>query len=902
MLFKPRYGSRLPFRLALISFMGVFYLLIQASVHYIRLLFHVRVEEVTVVDYLLGNVSFTNPWYYIATLVYSTFTWLYLTNIQEFKKNRIKVFSLVISVLAVTMQLCWLFSKFVSNLLIKLQNQQVTMNQSSLELYNSVYPQAQQQFFYTFVNLLPLLLFFLIWLWIFNKSNPYLHDIYQFIKDYQFEFRVHPFKWIIPNKMRKRIQFAIQSFFFSQYSSYTPSIVLGPRTKDDYYVIMPGGDRQVSTLVIGGPGTGKSAALLKPIINQDLHHFTKFINDFPTISRGKEYEQEKGKYLNSIIVIEPSGDLCDAAMELALAHGIPKEVIYYVDPTNPKTPCINLFNASFDLVAEMFAMVIEGIGEKQEFYFAQLQRTHLKNYIYLLMLHNPAFRPTLDNLLDMYNDAQLVYNMYLDLKKRYDEKEKEIHIIDIEDRDERNYWLAIKDILAWIHASLGAVTEGQGFAKKTIRYDVDSDDGYFKYGKAYSYAGQLKYRDAKEEHVSGLRNILSGMATNVILRRVLFGKSEFDFDLFLELGGLLLVNTALDKLQGMSEVLGKFFTLSIQNATFRRQANTSTYSHLIIDEFPNYIYESFQTYPAQSRKYKMIITVVCQSLSQLAYKYGKDFQNTILSTMRSKLVYGDLTKEEADYFSETFGDKEHYVESVSAQDGTLFEGKNGRKENNSFTKQAEPIFSPSDLIYQQPFECAVKIVVDNKPIMAQQIQANFVPKEEFKEAVVKIKKDALTVWLKARQEQVQQKTKILLSSEQSIQQSNESVISTMVFENDKDIVDLLLDKGVTRSKSTGIEKVIEKKRNNPDEVILEKLLQKERDNNTDSNEIELIKESKANQKALFDIISQITDTQPSGNKKVIMEDHMEKESKIEISNELPNSTQKKAGLSIFIKK
>ncbi len=94
--------------------------------------------------------------------------------------------------------------------------------------------------------------------------------------------------------------------------------------------------------------------------------------------------------------------------------------------------------------------------------------------------------------------------------------------------------------------------------------------------------------DREEEYVKGLRNILKDLASNVLIRRVLFGKSDFDFDVHLEQGGILLVNTAKGELADLSNVLGKFVLLSMQNAVFRREPNISPYHHIIVDEFPDY--------------------------------------------------------------------------------------------------------------------------------------------------------------------------------------------------------------------------------------------------------------------------------------------------------------------------
>ncbi|MED1900803.1 conjugal transfer protein TraG [Bacillus thuringiensis] len=58
--------------------------------------------------------------------------------------------------------------------------------------------------------------------------------------------------------------------------------------------------------------------------------------------------------------------------------------------------------------------------------------------------------------------------------------------------------------------------------------DFQGEPAVYKSGK---YRGQLMHYDREEEeYVKGLRNILKDLASNVLIRRVLFGKSDFDFD------------------------------------------------------------------------------------------------------------------------------------------------------------------------------------------------------------------------------------------------------------------------------------------------------------------------------------------------------------------------------------
>ncbi|MEB8799559.1 hypothetical protein P4I81_25300 [Bacillus cereus] len=48
------------------------------------------------------------------------------------------------------------------------------------------------------------------------------------------------------------------------------------------------------------------------------------------------------------------------------------------------------------------------------------------------------------------------------------------------------------------------------------------------------------------------------------------------------------MNTAKGELAELSNVLGKFVLLSMQNAVFRRKPNVSPYHHIIVDEFPDF--------------------------------------------------------------------------------------------------------------------------------------------------------------------------------------------------------------------------------------------------------------------------------------------------------------------------
>ncbi|GLO68282.1 type IV secretory system conjugative DNA transfer family protein [Oceanobacillus kimchii] len=521
-----------------------------------------------------------------------------------------------------------------------------------------------------------------------------------------------------------------------------PDVVLGPNSKTKEMVVQPGNDRTLNNIIVGSIGTGKTAALVLPIINQDLHWMTRFINHFPSVHKRDDYntEEVQGMYLNGLSIIEPSNDLCQKAYRLVKSHGIPEETVFYIDPTNPETPSINVMRGPVDKVAEAFAMVIEGLAEggQGNFFFQQSERNHLKHYIYLLKMHKGETEDdnaTFDLLLDMYNNAQLVRQMHIQLKDTFPETD----IDSIENRDERNHWKIIQQIDEWFDNSLLPRTSRSGEPVKV------------RTGK---YRGEEEYYDAKAEYVQGLRNILNDIGSNKLLRRVLFGHSKFNMDKHLKYGGVLLVNTAKGELGELSNVLGKLVLLNLQNGVFRRPPNISTFHHIIVDEFPDYVYRPFKEFPAQSRKYKAIVTVVAQTITQLADKYGTTYMHTLLGTLRHKMVYGDIPQFDAQLFSQIFGEEERYDEGTQEQEISPLQDDPTLRTGSNYTRTKDVIMTPSDIIFQKEFQAAVKIVKNNRPIPVVQIDANFVNKDEFETAIELVEEESGTFWLNERNRQL----------------------------------------------------------------------------------------------------------------------------------------------------
>lgn len=569
--------------------------------------------------------------------------------------------------------------------------------------------------FLLLIMALPFIGIVLLGLYLIGLFNQYRDEIIDAFKNYEVTSR-----WL-------------QRFTQSERNTGLPDIILGPDSQTNEQVTVPGKDRSLNMMIIGSIGTGKTAAIAAPMINQDLHHFTKYINDFPRIYQRDDFDKVKGDYLNGLVIIEPSNDLCQDVYRLCLAHGIPEEAIYYVDPTNDNTPAINPLQGPVDKVAESLTMVVEGLGENDNFFFAQSQRAHFKQYIYLLKLHSAeAEEPTMADLYTMYNDVQLVHLMHEKLKQRI---EKEAPLANTE--KEKDFWSVVQDVDRWFDDTIVPVRDHRTNEVQRIQS-----------GK---YKNKVEYYDKKGEFIEGLRNILTDISSNVLLRKVLFRKSSFDFDAHLKAGGILLVNTEKGDLMELSNVLGKMVLLSVQNAVFRRQPKVEPYHSIYADEFADYIYKPFKSFPAQSRKYKANIHVIAQTIAQLADDFGPNFMHTLLTTFRHKVVYSDVSQMDAETFSFLFHEKNNYVESSTEQSVSPLQDSPVTRMGMSYQQEKDAVMSPGDILSLKAFEAAAKIVVNNESKPARRIKANFVPYEEFTEAKIKVNPEAAAIWLSERE-------------------------------------------------------------------------------------------------------------------------------------------------------
>lgn len=142
-----------------------------------------------------------------------------------------------------------------------------------------------------------------------------------------------------------------------------------------------------------------------------------------------------------------------------------------------------------------------------------------------------------------------------------------------------------------------------------------------------------------------------------------------------------------------------------------------------------------------------MITTLQQTIAQLSGAFGEPYMDTLIGTMRNRYVFGDLPVYDAEYFSKLFGDKFEFEESETEQSVSPLQDNPMSRSGYGYSKVDKSNMSVSEMVYQDAFTFAAKIVVENKPIPVQQIKANFVPKEEFEVAKYLVADEAAEFYL-----------------------------------------------------------------------------------------------------------------------------------------------------------
>jgi len=494
-----------------------------------------------------------------------------------------------------------------------------------------------------------------------------------------------------------------------------PDITLAKKVLTDTIAVLTGVSRQLGTMLIGPPGSGKTSLKIVKAFRQDLGHMQKMINDFPRIVKKYGYHtpgflKALGRHLIGSIIIEPSKDLCDKAVGLAKEHGLPEEFLTYLDPSNPETPGFNCMVGPTAQVAETITAVLDGMSEVSNEFFRQSCRTVLKMYIYLIKI-NRGDDCTLLDLDRMYQDPRYTLDMVEEVEETIPEAVQLARM----PMDEKIYWMLVRRVVRW-------------FYNDGLEVLRDRQEMIILFPQIHEHGGKPQVKDKQTEFTRQTRNLLSDLIMNPFLARILVGDNSVDFDKLMSKGGILLCNTEDGLLGDVSDAFGKLVLMSAQNAVFRRKGEEHTRAlvSLYIDEFYNYMNRPFLKLTSNGRKYKLAIFVACQSLSQFAVKFGESYVDSMLGTIRNIVAYGGVTDFDASKLERYFG--QELVDELSVRENVTPD----RMENPNFsysesvTRKEQPVASADDIMFN-PFKFSYcRLVVDGSTQKAFKAVGDFV--------------------------------------------------------------------------------------------------------------------------------------------------------------------------------
>ena len=169
--------------------------------------------------------------------------------------------------------------------------------------------------------------------------------------------------------------------------------------------------------------------------------------------------------------------------------------------------------------------------------------------------------------------------------------------------------------------------------------------------------------------------------TNDMLRNVIGQKkSSFDIRKIMDEGKILIVNLSKGKMGEInSNMLGMILVSKIQMAALSRanvlEDQRKTF-YLYVDEFQNFITESFAQILSEARKYGLGLTIANQYVAQL---------------------------------------DEQIRDAVFGNVGTLISFRIGAQEAEYIAKEFEPVFGEFDLINVAKFNAYIRMIIDNMP-------------------------------------------------------------------------------------------------------------------------------------------------------------------------------------------
>ena len=431
--------------------------------------------------------------------------------------------------------------------------------------------------------------------------------------------------------------------------------------------------RYESTLVVGTSGSGKTSMIFEPLVARDFERKffmreaskemaytalrtgiaslnSPYSNDhinnnfslsmiMPSSSKEKLYKAYMKK-----LIIDDSGDsytyktlgVTYMAPDIETIHkmeGVAKNFNHkytIIDPDDPESIGLNPF--AFDdpiqiaitlssLLKRMYTLEVSGEGDTmitESSYTKNISGQAIENLSIILKVVYPALHngeiPSMEDLLEILNNHDAL-NPYLEYLRQNEELAKQ-------------YKYQITYILKNF---INPTDKQRDELTKHLMPTIAQIDSLLRY--------------------PGVKNIVCNKEMNL------------DYNRVLQNGDIVFCCTRHSSLGAvMQKSFGLFFLLVMQQAVMGRPGSekTRTPHFLYIDEFPPFICKATEDMFTQYRKYKVGIIVSAQNLSQLGVERGKNYRQTILANSGTKIVFGNNTPDDDEWWADEFGEKREW--------------------------------------------------------------------------------------------------------------------------------------------------------------------------------------------------------------------------------------------------